>query len=357
LTLFAKTDCFAVPEPIIPASVSREFNQVISQTAQSNDTDSQSPKVDLPIVPPSCIKAIASTTQKLPPSNFNLLKTVCWHLNRIASNDQVNRMNTSNLGLIFIPTLGIGRVLFHCFVEHADQIWGSPSPNKRPPPVLPKRPIKDITIKPGMLDGQPDYAAGTKDDMMMQIVRDGQGFKESNTSSPSSALSDGVTSSKKNDKEMTELREMFERDFGSSISGPRSTKTPPEKPLRSPRPDSPISVDTTIRGNNDRPVFGSKVRTDEAASWRRTASPIGSPSSGKSALDYFRSTPTQTPPNVVGTSAHLRQKSAHQASVTSFSESNTKPRSKSVSATETEVSGSRKGGRVLAIGSYFESRQ
>ncbi|KAI8576651.1 hypothetical protein K450DRAFT_256056 [Umbelopsis ramanniana AG] len=346
-----KTYLRQLPEPIIPVWLNREFNQVISQATQE---DAQNTQGELPVVSPSCIKAIATTSQKLPPANFSVLKTLCWHLNRIASNDQVNKMNTSNLGLIFIPTLAIGRVLFHCFVEHADQIWGASTPpaavpSKRSPPALPRRPVKDTMTTPRSMINPYDTS---KDD----IPRDGRMFRTNNASSPSLQLNDVTINiaPKKNDKEIAQLREMFEKDFGPTIYGPSRTKSPPEKPLRSPRPESPIGVDSTIRGNYDRTVLGSIGRTASPSSVEDRQR---SNSNGKSALEYFRSTPPNIPPKPTVASAHLRQKSAHQPSVTTFSESTTKPRSKSVSATETEVPGSRKGARVMAIGSYFERRQ
>jgi hypothetical protein len=337
--------------------LNREFNQVITQATQE---DAQNTQGELPVVSPSCIKAIASTSQKLPPANFNVLKTLCWHLNRIANNDQVNKMNTSNLGLIFIPTLAIGRVLFHCFVEHAHQIWGPSTPpaavpSRRSPPALPKRPVKDTISPPRTLINQYDTST-TKDDMAMPSQRDGRTFRANNASSPSLPLNEVTTyiAPKKNDKEIAQLREMFEKDFGPTIYGPSRTKSPPEKPLRSPRPESPISADSTIRGNYDRTVLGTIGRTASPSSVEDRQR---SNSSGKSALEYFRSAPPNIPPKPIIASAHARQKSAHQASVTTFSESPTKPRSKSVSATESEVPGSRKGSRVMAIGSYFEKKQ
>jgi RhoGAP domain len=337
--------------------LNREFNQVISQATQE---DAQTTQGELPLVSPSCIKAIAITSQKLPPANFSVLKTLCWHLNRIANNDQVNKMNTSNLGLIFIPTLAIGRVLFHCFVEHADQIWGASTPpaavlSKRSPPALPRRPVKDTITTPRSVINPYDTST-TKDDLAMPSQRDGRMFRANNASSPSLPLNEVTThiTPKKNDKEIAQLREMFEKDFEQTIYGASRTMSPPEKPIRSPRPESPISADTTIRGNYDRTVLGSIGRTASPSSVEDRQR---SNSNGISALEYFRSTPPNIPPKPMVTSAHSRQKSAHQPSVTTFSESTTKPRSKSVSATENEVPGSRKGTRVMAIGSYFERRQ
>jgi hypothetical protein len=342
-----------VPEPIIPASLAREMNQVINQTTQA-EADSLNSTVDAPIVSANCIKAVASITQKLPSANFHVLKCLCWHLNRIANNDQVNRMNTSNLGLIFIPTLGIGRVMFHCFVEHTDQIWGPSSPRiptKKLPPVLPKRPSQNINKS---MIGRPQPIDAL--DMPPQWTDNAL----AEPSKPSIA-------SKKSDEEIEELREMFERDFGPSISsGGRKMKSPPEKPHRSPRPDSPGGVYNgmdggAIRGNSDlRPFLGGTFRTSSPSniSDRDILSPKGhspqrsptvgssrtadnSPVNGKAALDYFKSSPKSV------NSVHLRQ----------FSDSNTKPRSKSVSATETERPARSKGGRVMAMGSYFENRQ
>lgn len=361
---FTQMSDLIVPEPIIPAPLAREMHETINRTTEA-ESDSLNPAVNAPIVSPNCIKAIALISQKLPPSNFHVLKCLCWHLKRIANNDQVNRMNTSNLGLIFIPTLGIGRVMFHCFVEHADQVWGPSSPRlptKKQPPVLPRRPTQNIN-KSMISRPQP-----------LDTVNMPPQWTDVTSAEPSKR----EISSKKSDQEIAELREMFERDFGPSInSGARKMKTPPEKPQRSPRPDSPggvySSMDSAIRGNSDlRPYLGGgtfRTASPSNLNDRENSSPIGrspqrspsvgsslmsdnSPTNGKAALDYFKPSPKSV------NSVHMRQKSANQASVRQFSDSNTKPRSKSVSATEAErPARSSKGGRVMAMGSYFENRQ
>ncbi|OAD05174.1 hypothetical protein MUCCIDRAFT_155824 [Mucor lusitanicus CBS 277.49] len=49
-------------------------------------------------------------------------------------------MSTSNLAVIFIPTLNIGRALFHCMVEHYQDVFEGIKKSKAPPPPLPQKP-------------------------------------------------------------------------------------------------------------------------------------------------------------------------------------------------------------------------
>lgn len=103
----------------------------------------------LPPVSNELLKTVRSITARLPIYSFCLLQLLCRHLKRVADNEQENRMSASNLALIFIPTLNIGRALFHCMVEHYCQVFeggngNSPSMNKKStsiiPPPLPQKP-------------------------------------------------------------------------------------------------------------------------------------------------------------------------------------------------------------------------
>ncbi|SAL98206.1 hypothetical protein [Absidia glauca] len=124
-----------LPAPIIPQEVGQEYKQHISrfigQQHGNEDHDHitadlfDMPKTDkLPPITPDLLDAIRTTTTKLPPINLYLLNVLCQHLRRIANHANENKMTTSNLALIFIPTLNIGRLLFHCMVDHYSKVFG-----------------------------------------------------------------------------------------------------------------------------------------------------------------------------------------------------------------------------------------
>lgn len=107
-------------------------------TSLSSDT------ANLPPIPPALLEIIKSITSKLPIYSFRLLQLLCRHLKKVADNEQENRMSVSNLALIFIPTLNIGRALFHCMVEHYHEIFegsnAAPMKKGSNPPPLPQKP-------------------------------------------------------------------------------------------------------------------------------------------------------------------------------------------------------------------------
>ncbi|CAG8660468.1 6149_t:CDS:1, partial [Paraglomus occultum] len=77
------------------------------------------------MVPDGLPHALASIVAKLPPYHFYLLRALSSHLARVNNNSEINKMNISNLGLIFCPSLNIGSILLKAFVEHLDIVFGS----------------------------------------------------------------------------------------------------------------------------------------------------------------------------------------------------------------------------------------
>ncbi|KAI9250675.1 Rho GTPase activation protein [Helicostylum pulchrum] len=128
-----------LPEPIIPFELTNEYTQQFMKSIQTSDeidkkameetidvSTSLSPNIDasqLPPISPDLLKTVRSITSKLPIYNFCLLQLLCRHLKRVADNEEENRMSISNLAVIFIPTLNMGRALFHCMVEHYFEIF------------------------------------------------------------------------------------------------------------------------------------------------------------------------------------------------------------------------------------------
>lgn len=111
----------------------------------------------LPPISPKLLKTVKSITSRLPINNFCLLQMLCAHLKRVSDNEAENRMSISNLALIFIPTLNIGRALFHCMVEYYNQIFEGEQQGGVPagPAYLSKQSNKGIAITPPPLPQKP----------------------------------------------------------------------------------------------------------------------------------------------------------------------------------------------------------
>lgn len=146
---------FIVPEPIIPQELGQEYRQHISRFVdEQHGIDSNEdydhitadlfdmPRAEkLPPITPDLLDTIRTTTMKLPTINLYLLNVLCQHLKRITNHANENKMTTSNLALIFIPTLSIGRLLFHCMVEHCNKVFAVPEVTSLPTiPLIPASP-------------------------------------------------------------------------------------------------------------------------------------------------------------------------------------------------------------------------
>ncbi|KAL7310871.1 hypothetical protein PS15m_010310 [Mucor circinelloides] len=144
-----------LPEPIIPLELNHEYAQQFLQSIKSaNERDkkamedtinvttslSTTETSKLPPISSELLKTVRSITSKLPIYNFCLLQMLCKHLKNVADHEPENRMSISNLAVIFIPTLNIGRALFHCMVEHYQDLFEGVKKTKASPPPLPQKP-------------------------------------------------------------------------------------------------------------------------------------------------------------------------------------------------------------------------
>ncbi|KAI9029886.1 Rho GTPase activation protein [Phycomyces nitens] len=131
-----------LPEPIVPTELAQEYSQVIAEAIRTQEDAAK----DTLSLTPALLKTMQTMTATLPRDSFHLLRLLCAHLRRISAQAATNRMTTSNLALIFIPTLGIGRHLFYCMVENPD-LWDTPCSESPPagpaltPPPLPQKPL------------------------------------------------------------------------------------------------------------------------------------------------------------------------------------------------------------------------
>ncbi|KAI8363499.1 Rho GTPase activation protein [Mortierella sp. GBAus27b] len=82
-----------LPTPLLPAVFVEQFQSVIS-------TDRQ------------VCHSLRGMLVRLPRPNYVVLSFLCHHLSKIASYAEKTKMNISNLGVVFAPTLSIGSVLF-----------------------------------------------------------------------------------------------------------------------------------------------------------------------------------------------------------------------------------------------------
>ncbi|CAG8716084.1 12620_t:CDS:2 [Dentiscutata erythropus] len=104
------SDLNAIPPAIIPGSGTRQMSTAYF-TAPT-------------VVPETLPHDLATIISRLPPYHFYTLRALFSHLARVDSNNDVNKMTLSNLGLIFCPSLGIGSILFKSFICHLDIVFG-----------------------------------------------------------------------------------------------------------------------------------------------------------------------------------------------------------------------------------------
>lgn len=83
-----------VPAPIIPSEVMPTFSNIDFAASQQH------------------FQKLKESLGLIPLENYILLGTLCRHLSNLADYESCTKMNISNLGLIFCPTLQIGSVLF-----------------------------------------------------------------------------------------------------------------------------------------------------------------------------------------------------------------------------------------------------
>ncbi|KAL0097028.1 Rho GTPase activation protein [Phycomyces blakesleeanus] len=138
-----------LPDPIIPTDLAHEYSQVISEAIRTQEDVGK----DTLSLTPALLKTMRNMTASLPRDSFHLLRLLCAHLRRISAQAATNRMTTSNLALIFIPTLGIGRHLFYCMVENPS-LWDTssseipPTPSTPPTPSSPSTPAGPVLTPP-----------------------------------------------------------------------------------------------------------------------------------------------------------------------------------------------------------------
>ena len=96
-----------VPEAILPAEIQKK---VYEQCKDHPESES----------PPQCF---IDELSQLPPYNYYMLYSLSAHLSIVNRQSDVNKMNLSNLGMIFCSTLRIDRFCFNWLVGHWADCW------------------------------------------------------------------------------------------------------------------------------------------------------------------------------------------------------------------------------------------
>ncbi|KAG0029183.1 hypothetical protein BGZ81_004045 [Podila clonocystis] len=86
-----------LPTPLLPAFLLEQFQSVITTDRHICHT-------------------LRGILVRLPRHNYVVLSFLCHHLSRIAAHSEKTKMNVSNLGVVFAPTLSIGSVLFRALL-------------------------------------------------------------------------------------------------------------------------------------------------------------------------------------------------------------------------------------------------
>ncbi|KAI8993514.1 Rho GTPase activation protein [Pilobolus umbonatus] len=155
-----------LPDPIIPYEFTNEYAHHFMNAIQSfNENEKKSIETtinlstslssltetnSLPPISSNLLRTVRSITARIPAYNYCLLQKLFHHLKKVVECEEENRMSISNLAVIFIPTLNMGRALFHCMIEHNADIFMNEGelagPNmksrKECPPPLPQKPHK-----------------------------------------------------------------------------------------------------------------------------------------------------------------------------------------------------------------------
>ena len=96
-----------MPEAILPAEIQKK---VYEQCKDHPESES----------PPQCF---IDELSQLPPYNYYMLYSLSAHLSIVNQQSDVNKMNLSNLGMIFCSTLRIDRFCFNWLVGHWGDCW------------------------------------------------------------------------------------------------------------------------------------------------------------------------------------------------------------------------------------------
>lgn len=236
-----------MPKPIIPYGLADEYTQQFIASIQSSDEKDKKAMEDtldvttslvtaennkLPPISPSLLQAVRSITSRLPVNTFCLLQILCRHLKKVSDHENENRMSVSNLALIFIPTLNMGRALFHCMVDYYCEVFEGGDP-AGPGVTKTITPTKGLAVKPPPLPQKP------------------RSLSKSHTTINNSSLPQPPQPPTK--KKIIHSKTMSDTNLilNTSTSTPQKPKVPPPKPSR-----SPLKHDNNLNANQQQFISG-----------------------------------------------------------------------------------------------------
>ncbi|KAI8067577.1 Rho GTPase activation protein [Gongronella butleri] len=147
-----------LPDQVIPAALHEQFKSYLTAYTQKHPQQDGS---ELPPITDELLDAMRQLTAQMPATSHYLLHCLARHLHRIAANNDKNKMSTSNLALIFIPTLGISRLLFHCMIDYPHRIFAASSAAAAMSAIASIHPPGTSTISPGTSTISPGNATTT----------------------------------------------------------------------------------------------------------------------------------------------------------------------------------------------------
>ncbi|KAI1320282.1 hypothetical protein EDD11_001497 [Mortierella claussenii] len=131
-----------LPTPLLPAVFLEQFQSVIS-------TDRQ------------VCHNLRGILIRLPRSNYVVLSFLCHHLSRIAAHAEKTKMNVSNLGVVFAPTLSIGSILFKALLGGYYDVADTPENREQGLKIVWGGLLQefDYGVQPEWIDSPPGHVA------------------------------------------------------------------------------------------------------------------------------------------------------------------------------------------------------
>ncbi|KAA8900807.1 Rho GTPase activation protein [Sphaerosporella brunnea] len=197
----------SLPDAILPLEVQKRIYEKCKD-------ETESPK------PP---KAFVDELSNLPPYNYYLLNHLFSHLSTICMESEINKMNLSNLGMIFCSTLRIDRFCFNWLVNSWADCWAGclteeDEYHRTLPPPPPRRlPSMDSANPPQILSSNSRASSRTGRPIELDGSSQERWPSTSSRDLPTSSASSIQHPPRKDSREPIELGREKEKDRGGRI--------------------------------------------------------------------------------------------------------------------------------------------